>query len=507
MPYTPVPFENWPSTATPLSAEVLNEMQDVVIQASADATAAVAAITAPTDAAVTGVIVDDGSDARAALDALYPTRAEVDQVADASNFAGVDSSGVSECSSALQDFFNYCESVGIRAFGRGTYKVSSTVTIACDTDFGGATFNYDGSSIAVQIGKDAAPLQRKTIIAPKIIYTPKVAIGWAAGRVGLRISSSYACIITVPHIKNFETGLMTYGQNSQGVSYNTITVGGLDNNKVNLNLTGDATGWSNQNTFIGGRFSHDSGEGAIVSGTRHIMFTDIPASRPNGNTFVGCSIESPNVVQYAIDIDAGVYNVFLNVRLENTGPDPRIRFGAKAQQNGFYGGFGLSHTAITKVSGSVGNNLFTTDRIEFAGPNDATMRLENRASSSIPSLGVYNAGTLAGSYDPAADYSVALHGGGVNVKNKTDTPANARVRVTPSGIFFGDGANPAAGYITGNALTLQLSGLPVRFPSYTTAGRPIASVVGAAVMIYDTTLGKPIFSNGTTWRDASGAAV
>ena len=54
--------------------------------------------------------------------------------------------------------------------------------------------------------------------------------------------------------------------------------------------------------------------------------------------------------------------------------------------------------------------------------------------------------------------------------------------------------------------TLDVAG-PVRCASYTTATRPTASSAGAGAMIYDTTLGKPLWSNGSAWRDAAGVAV
>jgi hypothetical protein len=40
-----------------------------------------------------------------------------------------------------------------------------------------------------------------------------------------------------------------------------------------------------------------------------------------------------------------------------------------------------------------------------------------------------------------------------------------------------------------------------------TAGRPSAVTQGAGAVWYDTTLSKPIFSDGTVWRDAAGNAV
>ncbi len=47
----------------------------------------------------------------------------------------------------------------------------------------------------------------------------------------------------------------------------------------------------------------------------------------------------------------------------------------------------------------------------------------------------------------------------------------------------------------------------VRPGQYATAGRPPAGTLGAGAMIYDTTLSKPLWSDGTVWRDAGGTAV
>ena len=42
---------------------------------------------------------------------------------------------------------------------------------------------------------------------------------------------------------------------------------------------------------------------------------------------------------------------------------------------------------------------------------------------------------------------------------------------------------------------------------YTTAARPAAATVGNGGQVYDTTLSKPIWSDGTSWRDAAGVVV
>lgn len=61
-------------------------------------------------------------------------------------------------------------------------------------------------------------------------------------------------------------------------------------------------------------------------------------------------------------------------------------------------------------------------------------------------------------------------------------------------------ATPVEGAFWTLALTLPST-------SGTTAARPSASTAGAGFAYFDTTLGKPIWSNGTAWVDATGTVV
>lgn len=54
---------------------------------------------------------------------------------------------------------------------------------------------------------------------------------------------------------------------------------------------------------------------------------------------------------------------------------------------------------------------------------------------------------------------------------------------------------------------VHISAKYVRVPSSTTAARPTAAAAGVGGHLFDTTLGKPIWSNGTSWRDAAGTVV
>lgn len=48
---------------------------------------------------------------------------------------------------------------------------------------------------------------------------------------------------------------------------------------------------------------------------------------------------------------------------------------------------------------------------------------------------------------------------------------------------------------------------PMATQAVPTTGRPSPTSVAAGTQIYDATLGKPIWSNGSAWHDASGASV
>jgi hypothetical protein len=59
----------------------------------------------------------------------------------------------------------------------------------------------------------------------------------------------------------------------------------------------------------------------------------------------------------------------------------------------------------------------------------------------------------------------------------------------------------------GTAVGAAVISAPIRPFSSTTSQRRAASQAGVGAMAYDTTLGKPIWSDGSVWRDASGAVI
>lgn len=74
-------------------------------------------------------------------------------------------------------------------------------------------------------------------------------------------------------------------------------------------------------------------------------------------------------------------------------------------------------------------------------------------------------------------------------------------------------ARDDAGALLSTPLSIRRSdgraswGAPVVSKGYTTATRPSASAMGVGASCFDTTLNKPIWSDGTNWRDAAGTIV
>ncbi|WP_136444162.1 DUF2793 domain-containing protein [Pacificoceanicola onchidii] len=74
----------------------------------------------------------------------------------------------------------------------------------------------------------------------------------------------------------------------------------------------------------------------------------------------------------------------------------------------------------------------------------------------------------------------------------------ARMTIAPDGKVGIGTTTPAS--------TLDVSG-PVRCGAYASGARPDAAAAGAGAMIYDSTLNKPLWSDGTIWRLSGGAAA
>lgn len=225
----------------------------------------------------------------------------------------------------------------------GRYRTSGTVSVRCQLEASQATIRYYGTGTAMVMGDESAlgkVTPRRKFKLPRVVNMSRGTTGWDGTSIGVKLVNLDTCSVYVPFVQDFESGLVLSGQGS-GTAYNVITLGALWDNHKNLTFKNDATGWANQNTFIGGRFNQTIGKGAFLDdpGANQVSMIDNTSfGGSNQNTFIGSSFEGVNVSYYRFDI-AGKYNRFINCRYENFGTTFRVRYRETAELNEIDGGY------------------------------------------------------------------------------------------------------------------------------------------------------------------------
>lgn len=433
---------------------------------------------------------------------------------------------------ALQTALTAAAAAGKKVVAYGTITTDQTITIKGDADLGGLTVNYTGNGIGVQVGANTGVVTfDKTVTTPRITHTAKTILGWSqvAGTIGVRLINLNGCKVYIPFIRNFEISLDNRGE-AQGCVYNTVTLGAINNGKIGIQFLSDATGWANQNTFIGGTVGMDSAEGNKVVGTRAVDMLS-SANLPNTNTFIGVSLEG-NGWEYQFET-WGLYNVFFNCRYESS-LGAKVWFRASAVRNAILQGYGTV-TAQYEAGQSLNSIDMSSNRRMMGNGTAGVLVIENSTSSANNTVVVVDAGATAAGTDPATAYDWGLSAQVLHGKRSTDAFDRVALSATGGSLLFGNGtAAPVAG-IQGNGTVLQIAsgvtiinplvdnavslgqagfrfqnaffGSYIRLGTTTTAGRPTAASAGAGANLYDTDLGKPIWSNGAVWKDAAGTTV
>lgn len=164
------------------------------------------------------------------------------------------------------------------------------------------------------------------------------------------------------------------------------------------------------------------------------------------------------------------------------------------------GGFSRANTAVPTQQPAVITSLDLPNRIAYAlprypGAQALAVDLSHQigAMQIIPSIGeTWYIQLLNGQYRLAS--KVATQTLGVVAPEMNLPPVAGQTMVS------------AQGPLELNAAQINAHA-PLSVHAVTTTARPAASSVPAGTHIYDTTLGKPIWSNGTNWTDATGATV
>lgn len=245
-------------------------------------------------------------------------------------------------------------------YGKGfritdTINVSNNISVIMD---GQVVFdNTANDRPAIVIG-DSTLTQRKQHI---IDVTNKNATTWPAEDVngvfstistGVKLVNQYWCEITIRRAANFTVGVQCYGD-TLGFVYNEVKLGILAGNKVGLDLSGETSGWCNENNFYGGRFSTSSivaNNGKNRYGIR-ITDTDGTYTNHNNNNFhkpcfeLNGTIANPGIA-LPILIVHGTTNAFYDCRTEGNyvASTALIRTLNDSAQNFVDVGFGIDGT-------------------------------------------------------------------------------------------------------------------------------------------------------------------
>ena len=257
---------------------------------------------------------------------------------------GIVGDGIADDTEALQAASDHAASLGLDKvlfIPKGNYRTTDTVTFKNSLNAVQATIRYEGSGTAIILGDDSAGsvTARQFYNAPKVINRSRGSEYWDDTSVGIKCVNLNTCEITIPFIQDFETGLLLYGY-GQGCSYNTIFIGALWDNRKNLLMDSDTSGWCNQTLFINGRLQQSLSKGAFENDPDAVQIKlGSNGSRTSNNTFINTSIEGYNVGEYRLDI-AGSSNHFYNMRFENhSSENAKVMYRENSVSNKISGGF------------------------------------------------------------------------------------------------------------------------------------------------------------------------
>ncbi len=147
----------------------------------------------------------------------------------------------------------------------------------------------------------------------------------SATSIGIKIINADSSKITIVQAANYTKGVI-YDGIGRGFAYNEVIHQYIYNNKYGVVLTEESTGWCNENSFYGGRFSVDSTVNTAVSRYGVLITSDTSAVYQDGNTFYKPSFElayatlTGAATSVPIAIDYGLENAFYDCRTEDSGP-------------------------------------------------------------------------------------------------------------------------------------------------------------------------------------------
>lgn len=291
------------------------------------------------------------------------------------------------------------------------------------------------------------------------------------------------------------------------------TTGGTPNTRYNINgdsctngLTIDQQGVS-ATTFLGG---------SIEGMTNHAI--KIVGNVNRSISFVGMNFETNN--------DGGGYDIILGDDADATSAPSNVLFDCCrfADATG-----GATRTAFDMNRGSrleIKNCFFLNyDHVADVSANFGVFTYSNLggtltkfsdstdANTTLPASGQAHGNRLSVLHVDDQGVPTVIQSSSTNdiLRSRRHTEAFQRFEITAAGDIGWHNFNTASADVVMGRKAAGCIGVGdghvIRTGRGATASRPSASTVGAGAMFYDTTLSKPIWSDGTSWKDATGSAV
>lgn len=232
-------------------------------------------------------------------------------------------------SAALQAVIDYVATAGVGGVvyvPAGSYSFATPLTnpacvpIVC---VGELVFTGSGGH-ALTYGQLASNTDAPSTIQ-SVLNIRRAAQDWSDAFSGLRLLNVDE-LQAVVSVEDFECGILLQGVDT-GTSYNQIQVQRLFGNRVDARFHAVGTGWSNENTLNGGRYSSLQATSSPLNMHAIEFSCDSNVSRPNGNKILGPSIELHNVGagftsavhgSFTVGSIAAQNNVIENARIEST---------------------------------------------------------------------------------------------------------------------------------------------------------------------------------------------
>lgn len=167
----------------------------------------------------------------------------------------------------------------------------------------------------------------------------------------------------------------------------------------------------------------------------------------------------------------------------------------------------IARYAVNENSSSDGPNVIMGNNVPISGTS-GTINIQNTSTvyenAGNASLRTFAQGLSVGGNSTLPGGTMGLDAPFGTAVMRVVTHVGGVQVVTDNGstdFYMGDGNGQT------NVMTTSKGGVRLQLPRFPTASRPAATGDYSYAIIFDTTLNKPIFSNGTAWIDSTGASV